>query len=66
MRVLKIPNTKAFLEVTTIAEAQTLFKALSEKKSGSFVAAEHEEFEDADGNVYGKKTYDDLKRQGII
>jgi splicing factor 3A subunit 3 len=25
-----------------------------------------EEFEDSEGNVYDKKTYDDLKRQGLI
>ncbi|RUS29286.1 hypothetical protein BC938DRAFT_480829 [Jimgerdemannia flammicorona] len=25
-----------------------------------------EEFEDQDGNVFNKKTYEDLKRQGII
>lgn len=25
-----------------------------------------EEYEDAQGNVYNKKTYEDLKRQGII
>lgn len=25
-----------------------------------------EEFEDAEGNVYSKKTYEDLKRQGIL
>ena len=25
-----------------------------------------EEYEDADGNVYNKKTYEDLRRQGLI
>ena len=25
-----------------------------------------EEYEDSEGNVYNKKTYTDLKRQGII
>ena len=25
-----------------------------------------EEYEDQEGNVYNKKTYDDLKRQGLI
>lgn len=25
-----------------------------------------EEYEDEDGNVYNKRTYEDLKRQGII
>jgi splicing factor 3A subunit 3 len=27
---------------------------------------ELEEFEDADGNVFNKKTYEDLKRQGLL
>jgi len=27
---------------------------------------EEEEFEDADGRVFNKKTYDDLKRQGLL
>ncbi len=25
-----------------------------------------EEFEDANGNVFSKKTYEDLKRQGLL
>lgn len=25
-----------------------------------------EEFEDADGNVFSRKTYNDLKRQGLL
>jgi len=25
-----------------------------------------EEFEDQEGNVFNKKTYDDLKRQGLL
>lgn len=25
-----------------------------------------EEYEDGEGNVYNKKTYEDLKRQGIL
>ena len=27
---------------------------------------DEEEFEDDEGNVFNKKTYEDLKRQGII
>ena len=36
-----------------------------DKAKGDF-KPEDEEFEDAQGNVYSKKTYDDLKRQGLI
>ena len=31
-----------------------------------FKADQMEEFEDADGNIFNKKTYEDLKRQGLI
>jgi len=31
-----------------------------------FRADTMEEFEDEEGNVFNKKTYDDLKRQGLI
>ena len=38
---------------------------LQAKGVGNF-KVEDEEFEDDSGNVYNKKTYDDLKRQGLI
>lgn len=66
MRCLKIPNTKAFLEVTTIADALALHKAMQERGAASFKADADEEFEDASGNVYNKKTYLDLQRQGLL
>ena len=34
--------------------------------AGGFRGEADEEFEDAEGNVYSKKTYEDLKRQGLI
>lgn len=40
-----------------------------QKKEGSSAEAKAdivEEYEDAEGNVYNKKTYEDLKRQGIL
>lgn len=40
-----------------------------QKKEGSNAEAKAdtvEEYEDAEGNVYNKKTYEDLKRQGIL
>lgn len=66
MKCLGIPNTRAFLEVTSIEHAQKLHAAITARKQGEFRAEEHEECEDAEGNVYGRKTYEDLKRQGII
>mmetsp|Transcript_12726 Transcript_12726/g.30935 ORF Transcript_12726/g.30935 Transcript_12726/m.30935 type:complete len:500 (-) Transcript_12726:510-2009(-) len=66
MRCLKIPNTKAFAEVTTIADALLLHRALEAKKEGKWDRVTDEEYEDADGNVYNKKTYEDLRKQGLI
>lgn len=40
-----------------------------QRKEGSSAEAKAdivEEYEDAEGNVYNKKTYEDLKRQGIL
>ncbi|EFJ51494.1 splicing factor 3a, subunit 3 [Volvox carteri f. nagariensis] len=64
MRALGIPNNKMFYEVTKIEDALQLWKSI-QKAKGDF-KPEDEEFEDAQGNVYSKKTYDDLKRQGLI
>lgn len=52
--------------MTTIAEAMALHKSLESKDTGKWDKEVDEEYEDADGNVYNKKTYDDLKRQGLI
>ncbi|GAB4814775.1 hypothetical protein N2152v2_001821 [Parachlorella kessleri] len=66
MKALGIPNSKQFFEVTTIADALALWKSLQEREKGGFKQDVDEEFEDAQGNVYNKKTYEDLKRQGLI
>ena len=39
--------------------------APQDKAKGDF-KPDDEEFEDAQGNVYSKKTYEDLKRQGLL
>lgn len=39
---------------------------MQEREKGGFKAETEEEFEDNDGNVYNKKTYEDLRRQGLI
>lgn len=67
MRCLGIPNTKEFGEVTKIDEANALWEAIKKKKQESrFVQEEDEEFEDAQGNVYKRKNYLDLQRQGLL
>ncbi len=39
---------------------------LCTRARGSYDAAVHEEFEDAEGNVMTRKTYEDLARQGLL
>ncbi len=40
--------------------------SVQDKARGGFHADVDEEFEDASGNVYNRKTYEDLRRQGLI
>ncbi|CAI5527709.1 unnamed protein product [Closterium sp. Naga37s-1] len=67
MRCLGVPNTKAFHEVTVIKDALALWERMREKQGGSKWRPEvEEECEDREGNVYDRKTFQDLRRQGII
>lgn len=66
MRALGIPNNKDFYEVTKIEDALELWRSLQSRHSGGFNPEVDEELEDAAGNVYSKKTYEDMKRQGLI
>eukprot|EP01024_Parvocaulis_polyphysoides_P043850 TRINITY_DN40253_c0_g1_i3.p1 TRINITY_DN40253_c0_g1~~TRINITY_DN40253_c0_g1_i3.p1 ORF type:complete len:299 (-),score=67.01 TRINITY_DN40253_c0_g1_i3:145-1041(-) len=66
MRALGIPNSKQFYEITKIEDALALWESIREKDTGHWKADVDEEYEDRDGNVYNKKTYDDLRRQGLI
>ena len=40
--------------------------ALQDRQKGGFKKEVEEEYEDSQGNVYNRKTYEDLKRQGLI
>ncbi|KAK4485339.1 hypothetical protein RD792_007976 [Penstemon davidsonii] len=67
MRCLGIPNTKNFNEVTSIEEAKQLWESIQEKQGLNKWRPElEEEYEDREGNIYNKKTYTDLQRQGLI
>ncbi|KAJ8330744.1 Pre-mRNA-splicing factor sap61 [Batrachochytrium dendrobatidis] len=67
MRCLGIPNSKQFHDVTSINDAYALAEKLkSIVKRATISADAAEEFEDDAGNVYSKKTYEDLKRQGLL
>ncbi|KAJ7178925.1 hypothetical protein C8R46DRAFT_1071897 [Mycena filopes] len=67
MRALGLPNTKHFHEITRIEDALSLAEKLKlEGRHEIFEQETMEELEDDEGNVYNRKTYEDLKKQGII
>ncbi|KAL3630687.1 hypothetical protein CASFOL_023671 [Castilleja foliolosa] len=67
MRCLGIPNTKNFNEITFIEEAIQLWERIQEKQGVNKWRPDlEEEYEDKEGNIYNKKTYTDLQRQGLI
>ncbi|KAJ3270109.1 hypothetical protein HDV01_000550 [Terramyces sp. JEL0728] len=67
MRVLGIPNGRFFQDITSIQDAYALAEKLKQQaKNESLNPDIIEEYEDDEGNVYNKKTYEDLKRQGLI
>jgi len=67
MACLQIPNTKHFHEVTKINDALHLYKKIKKDNwEKSWKPEVEEEYEDMEGNVFNKKTYDDLVRQGLI
>ncbi|KAL0573126.1 Pre-mRNA-splicing factor sap61, partial [Marasmius crinis-equi] len=67
MRALGLPNTKHFHEITKIADALTLAEKLKQEgRHEIFEQETMEELEDDEGNVYNRKTYEDLKKQGLI
>ncbi|KAL1944313.1 hypothetical protein VTO73DRAFT_3498 [Trametes versicolor] len=67
MRALGLPNTKHFHEITKIEDALALAEKLKrEGRTEIFEQETMEELEDEEGNVYNRKTYEDLKKQGLI
>ncbi|KAJ3822435.1 hypothetical protein F5880DRAFT_1574718 [Lentinula raphanica] len=67
MRALGLPNTKHFHEITKIEDALALAEKLKQEgKHEVYEQETMEELEDDEGNVYNRKTYEDLKKQGII
>ncbi|KAI0220274.1 Pre-mRNA-splicing factor sap61, partial [Massospora cicadina] len=67
MRCLGIPNTRHFNEITSIEDAYSLWERLKQTTRAEKAQAENlEEFEDQNGNVFNRKTYDDLRRQGLL
>ena len=62
-------HSKLFKALTDelIKDALELWERLKTKKTDRMFSAENEEeFEDSNGNVFNKKTYEDLKRQDLL
>ncbi|XP_027103575.1 splicing factor SF3a60 homolog [Coffea arabica] len=67
MRCLGIPNTKNFNEITSIEEAKQLWERIQQRQGlNKWRPDLEEEYEDQEGNIYNKKTYTDLQRQGLL
>ncbi|TPP58495.1 Splicing factor 3A subunit [Fasciola gigantica] len=67
MRCLGIPNTIHFAHVTKIEDALALWQRIRTMKENERWRPElEEELEDSSGNVVSRKTYEDLKRQGLL
>ncbi|KCV68052.1 hypothetical protein H696_05518 [Fonticula alba] len=67
LKCLGITNSKEFIDVTKIADAQALWKKIQQSRQLSSFRAEHdEEFEDSRGYVLNRRTYEDLRRQDLL
>ena len=53
-------------DVTMFPCSSVAEKLKNEGRQAAVASETMEEIEDAEGNVYNRKTYEDLKRQGLI
>eukprot|EP01034_Spumella_vulgaris_P021532 gene21531-27567_t len=67
MRCLNVPNTKHFHDITLIEDVLALYAKIKDTmKVEQFVQEAEEEFEDTEGNILNRRTYEDLARQGLL
>lgn len=67
LKALGIYPSEEFKNITKIEDAVALHRKLErDAHRRAWVPDNDEEFEDAEGNVFNKKTYDDLRRQGLL
>ncbi|WVQ79096.1 hypothetical protein IAT38_001190 [Cryptococcus sp. DSM 104549] len=67
LRALGLPPSKHFMFITSIKDVIALAEKLKHEGRAEMSAIDKaEEFEDEEGNVYDKKTYEQLQRQGLI
>lgn len=63
LKCLGIQASGAFRSITSISEAQSLWKRIS---NTSTTSSREIEVEDEDGNVMTQQVYDELKKQGLV
>lgn len=67
MKCLGIPNTVHFFDINKIEDAVNLYnKIKKDLRHKEFDINNDEEYEDSDGNVMDRRTYEDLARQGLL
>jgi len=66
MRCLGIPNTNEFRGIVLIQDAIDLWLKIKKRNKDTHFNENDEEFEDSAGNVMSKRTYEDLKKQGLL
>ena len=67
MKCLGIPYSRPFFQISRIDEVQALWEQIrAQSKAERFKPEAMEEFEDQQGNVYNRKTYEDLRKQGLL
>lgn len=66
MRCLGIPNGREFHGITKIQDAIDLWLKIKKRNKDTHFNENDEEFEDSAGNVMSKRTYEDLKKQGLL
>ncbi len=66
MRILKIPNTAHFKEITRMADAKELYEKLRRDAENTQFNYDSIECEDSQGNVMSQRAFEDLRRQGLV
>lgn len=67
MRMLGIPNTKHFHDITKIDDAMVLHEKMrGALEVDQFKGEVHEQYEDSHGNVLNRRTFEDFTRQGLL
>ncbi|KAF0733205.1 hypothetical protein Ae201684_010021 [Aphanomyces euteiches] len=62
-----VPKTTLVRHMKTIGNLRGLYEKLKEQlEIETFNKDNEEEFEDSEGNVFNRKTYEDLARQGLL